>query len=83
MDNALKAILIAVLIVVYMVVTFTMIMMMMMNHMVCKIFNPKNLYRETKLNYFGTLIVATLLNIIFLPYAIIYWFWVLCHVGRK
>lgn len=82
MDNALKAILIAVLIVVYMVVTFTMIMMMM-NHMVCKIFNPKNLYRETKLNYFGTLIVATLLNIIFLPYAIIYWFWVLCHVGRK
>lgn len=82
MNNALKAILIAVLIVVYMVVTFTMIMMMM-NHMVCKIFNPKNLYRETKLNYFGTLIVATLLNIIFLPYAIIYWFWVLCHVGRK
>lgn len=82
MDNALKAILIAVLIVVYMVVTFTMIMMMM-NHMVCKIFNPKNLYRETKLNYFGTLIVATLLNIIFLPYAIIYWFCVLCHVGRK
>lgn len=82
MDNALKAILIAVLIVVYMVVTFTMIMMMI-NHMVCKIFNPKNLYRETKLNYFGTLIVATLLNIIFLPYAIIYWFWVLCHVGRK
>lgn len=82
MDNALKAILIAVLIVVYMVVTFTMIIMMM-NHMVCKIFNPKNLYRETKLNYFGTLIVATLLNIIFLPYAIIYWFWVLCHVGRK
>lgn len=82
MDNALKAILIAVLIVVYMVVTFTMIIMMM-NHMVCKIFNPKNLYRETKLNYFGTLIVATSLNIIFLPYAIIYWFWVLCHVGRK
>ena len=82
MDNALKAILIAVLIVVYMVVTFTMIIMMM-NHMVCKIFNPKNLYRETKLNYFGTLIVANSLNIIFLPYAIIYWFWVLCHVGRK
>lgn len=82
MDNALKAILIAFLIAVYMVVTFTMIMMMM-NHMVCKIFNPKDLYRETKLNYFGTLIVATLLNIIFLPYAIIYWFWVLCHVGRK
>lgn len=82
MDNALKAILIAFLIAVYMVVTFTMVMMMM-NHMVCKIFNPKDLYRETKLNYFGTLIVATLLNIIFLPYAIIYWFWVLCHVGRK
>lgn len=82
MDNALKAILIAFFIAVYMVVTFTMVMMMM-NHMVCKIFNPKDLYRETKLNYFGTLIVATLLNIIFLPYAIIYWFWVLCHVGRK
>mgnify|MGYP000857171174 FL=1 len=80
MDNALKAILIAVLIAVYMVVTFTIIMM---NHMVCKIFNPKNLYRETKLNYFGTLIVATFFNITFLPYAIIYWFWVLCHVGRK
>lgn len=79
-DNALKAILIAVLIAVYMVVTFTIIMM---NNMVCKIFNPQNLYRKTKLNYFGTLIVATLLNITFLPYAIIYWFWVLCHVGRK
>lgn len=79
MDNALKAILIAVLIAVYIVVTFTIIM----NHMVCKIFNPKNLYRETKLNYFGTLIVATFLNITFLSYAIIYWFWVLCHVGRK
>lgn len=79
MDNALKAILIAVLIAVYIVVTFTIII----NLMVCKIFNPKNLYRETKLNYFGTAIVAIFLNITFLPYAIIYWFWVLCHAGRK
>ena len=80
MDNAHKAMLITVLIAVYIVVTFAIIMM---NPMVCKIFNPKNLYRETKLNYFGTLIVATFLNITFLPYAIIYWFWVLFHVGRK
>lgn len=79
MDNALKAILIAVLIAVYIVVTFTIII----NHMVCKIFNPKNFYRETKLNYFGTAIVAIFLNITFLLYAIIYWFWVLCHAGRK
>lgn len=79
MDNALKAILIAVLIAVYIVVTFTIII----NPMVCKIFNPKNLYRETKLNYFGTAIVAIFLNITFLPYAIIYWFLVLCHAGRK
>lgn len=79
MDNALKAILIAVLIAVYMVVTFTIII----NHMVFKIFNPKKIYKETKLNYFGTALATIFLNIFFFPYAIIYWFWVLCHVGRK
>lgn len=48
------------------------------------IFNPIRNYNVwTQFNWFGIAILTILLNIIFLPYAIVYWIYKLFTVGRK
>ena len=44
--------------------------------------NPIWLYKNTKFNIFGTIIFTILFNILILPYALIYWFYKLCTVGK-
>lgn len=45
--------------------------------------NPKWIYNHTKTNWFGTICLTILVNIIFGPAALCYWFYKLCTVGRK
>ena len=44
--------------------------------------NPIWVYKNIKVNIFGTIFLTVLFNIIILPYALIYWFYKLCTVGR-
>lgn len=47
-------------------------------------FNPIRNYKEwTSMNWFGVIFFTTLLNIICPVYALGYWFYKLCTVGRK
>ena len=46
-------------------------------------FNPIRAYKEYKVNWFGCIMLVLLAHILFLPIAIIYWFYKLCTVGRK
>lgn len=47
-------------------------------------FNPIRNYKQwTKMNWFGVGVCTLFLNIILLPYAIIYWTYKLFTVGRK
>ena len=45
--------------------------------------NPIFIYNKTKVNWFGAALLATLGNIVFLPYALFYWLYKLCTVGRR
>lgn len=45
--------------------------------------NPKYLYEGGNLNWFGACFIALIWNILFLPFAIIYWIYKLCTVGKK
>lgn len=45
--------------------------------------NPINVYRLNKVNVFGCILLTILGNIMFPYYAIWYWFYKLCTVGRK
>ena len=44
---------------------------------------PDIIYYNTRLNYFGVGIVCLVLNLLFLPMALCYWFYKLCTVGRR
>ena len=46
------------------------------------IFNPKVIYKNMKVNWFGAYFLATVNFICMTPAAIIYWFCKLCTVGR-
>ena len=46
-------------------------------------FNLIRVYKEFNLNWFGCIILVLLAHLLFLPIAIIYWFYKLCTVGRK
>lgn len=46
-------------------------------------FRPDIIYHNTKLNYFGVGVVCLVLNLLFLPAALCYWFYKLCTVGRR
>jgi hypothetical protein len=49
-----------------------------------EIFNPICNYEEyTQFNWFGIAIITLILNILFLPFAVIYWIYQLFTVGRK
>ena len=45
--------------------------------------NPKWIYNHTKTNWFGTICLTILVNAIFGPTALCYWFYKLCTVGRR
>lgn len=45
--------------------------------------NPIVIYRNVKINWFATILLTIVLNIIFAPLAALYWFYKLCTVGRK
>lgn len=45
--------------------------------------NPINVYKLNKVNVFGCILLTILGNIMFPYYAIYYWFYKLCTVGRK
>lgn len=48
------------------------------------IFNPIITYNKwTVFNWFGVAIITILLNIVLLPYAIVYWIYKLFTIGRK
>ena len=47
-------------------------------------FNPIRNYKQwSGINWFGVIFLTLLLNIVFPVYAIGYWFYKLCTVGRK
>jgi hypothetical protein len=47
-------------------------------------FNPIENYKRWKqFNWFGIIIITLALNIIFLPFAVLYWLYKLLTVGRK
>ena len=45
--------------------------------------NPIIIYNTIKVNIFGTILITILLNTILAPYAICYWVYKVCTVGRK
>ena len=46
-------------------------------------FNPIQVYEENNVNWFGCIMLVLLAHILFLPIAIIYWFYKLCTFGRR
>ena len=46
-------------------------------------FNPIQVYKENNVNWFGCIMLVLLAHILFLPIAIIYWFYKLCTCGRR
>ena len=46
-------------------------------------FNPCFIYRHTKTNWFGTIVLTIVINAMMLVIAICYWFYKLCTVGRR
>lgn len=46
-------------------------------------FNPIRVYKENNVNWFGCIMLVLLAHILFLPIAIIYWFYILCTYGRR
>lgn len=46
-------------------------------------FNPIRVYQENNVNWFGCIMLVLLAHILFLPIAIIYWFYKLCTCGRR
>lgn len=48
-----------------------------------EIFNPVVKYKRDNLNIFGVIILTAILNIIFMPMAIVFWFYKLCTIKRR
>ena len=46
-------------------------------------FNPVQVYKTYKVNWFGCIMLVLLAHIMFLIMAIVYWFYKLCTVGRE
>lgn len=47
-------------------------------------FNPiRNYNTWTQFNWFGIAVITILLNVIFAPYAVVYWIYKLFTIGRK
>lgn len=48
-----------------------------------KTFNPIALYKNGNFNWFGAVVIAVFLNIVFMPIAIVFWIHKLFTVGRR
>lgn len=48
-----------------------------------ELFNPITIYKEHKVNYFGAFLLTLFSNCFLFIYAICFWFYKLCTVGRK
>jgi hypothetical protein len=48
-----------------------------------RVFNPKVIYKDIKVNWFGAYLLATIAFICMTPAAIIFWIYKLCTVGRR
>jgi hypothetical protein len=46
-------------------------------------FNPITKYKNSKLNWLGAITISIILNIIFMPNAIIFWIYKLFTAGRR
>ena len=46
-------------------------------------FNPIQVYKSYKVNWFGCIMLVLLAHTFFLIMAVVYWFYKLCTVGRK
>lgn len=44
--------------------------------------NPVFLHKRIRVNWFGAVLLAIIFNILVLPYAVFYWIYKLCTVGR-
>lgn len=53
-----------------------------MIHGLCFI-NPTYIYKNTKLNWFGTVVICIVANLAFGPASLIYWLCKIFTVGRK
>lgn len=45
--------------------------------------NPLFIYKQIDVNWFGALLLTLVANVIFVPYAILYWLYKLCTIGKK
>lgn len=48
-----------------------------------ELFNPITIYKEHKVNYFGAFLLTLFSNCFLFIYAICFWFYKLCTIGRK
>lgn len=72
-----------ILIILWNIVGFAIHLRFMADDLFCMV-NPFNVYKYHKsLNWFGTLLVTLLYNIMCPVGTICYWFYKLCTVGRK
>lgn len=46
-------------------------------------FNPLWLYQHLPVNWFGAFFVALIGNLMFIPFAVGYWMYKVCTIGRK
>lgn len=45
-------------------------------------FNPVVRYESGEFNLFGVVVITVVLNVMFMPMSVIYWFYKLCTIGR-
>lgn len=45
--------------------------------------NPNVLYETGRVNWFGAYFFGILFNLIFAPFAVLYWVYKLCTIGRR
>ena len=48
-----------------------------------ELFNPITIYKNHEVNYFGAFLITLFSNGFLFGFAIFYWFYKLCTVGRK
>lgn len=47
------------------------------------IFDPIVKYENSDFNLFGVIVLTVILNTVFMPMAIVFWFYKLCTIGRR
>ena len=48
-----------------------------------ELINPIVMYKRKKVNYFGCFVLTLVSHILFAPFAIGYWLYKLCTIGRR